>query len=52
MQIFDALCRRDSILAQALMNTHLGRAQSYWTEILDANAEQPSEDSELPAAHV
>jgi DNA-binding FadR family transcriptional regulator len=38
-QIFDALQRRDSILAQALMNTHLGRAQSYWTEILVPNGE-------------
>ena len=38
MQIFDALFRRDAILAQALMNTHLGGAQSYWTEILETEA--------------
>lgn len=39
-QIFDALYRRDAILAQALMNTHLGRAMSYWTEILDGSRDQ------------
>jgi DNA-binding FadR family transcriptional regulator len=37
LQIFDALVRRDAILAPALMNTHLGGAQSYWTELLDAD---------------
>jgi DNA-binding FadR family transcriptional regulator len=42
-QIFDALYRRDAILAQALMNTHLGRAMSYWTEILDASRDQAAE---------
>lgn len=52
LQIYDALYRRDSILAQALMNTHLGRAQSYWTEILDANGEQLSQVADLPPAHV
>ena len=52
MQIFDALYRRDSILAQALMNTHLGRAQSYWTEILDSNGEKTVDHDELPQAHV
>jgi GntR family transcriptional regulator, transcriptional repressor for pyruvate dehydrogenase complex len=41
MQIFDALYRRDSILAQALMNTHLGGAQSYWTELLDGDSAAP-----------
>ncbi len=35
LQIFDALIARDAILAQALMNSHLGGAQSYWTELLD-----------------
>ena len=52
LQIFDALSRRDSILAQALMNTHLGRAQSYWTEILDANGERLAQTAELPSEHV
>ncbi|MEP3436333.1 MAG: FadR/GntR family transcriptional regulator [Hoeflea sp.] len=52
LQIFDALSRRDSILTQALMNTHLGRAQSYWTEILDANGEQAAERAERPPAPV
>lgn len=52
LQIFDALSRRDSILAQALMNTHLGRAQSYWTEILDANGERLAQTAELPPEHV
>mgnify|MGYP000268287001 CR=1 FL=1 len=51
-QIFDALYRRDAILAQALMNTHLGRAQSYWTEILDSNGEKTVDHDELPQAHV
>ena len=51
-QIFDALSRRDSILAQALMNTHLGRAQSYWTEILDPNGDQALKAADLPSAHV
>ncbi|KGF70043.1 GntR family transcriptional regulator [Hoeflea sp. BAL378] len=51
MQIFDALYRRDSILAQALMNTHLGRAQSYWTEILDSNGEKAAQPDHLPPAH-
>lgn len=50
-QIFDALYRRDSILAQALMNTHLGRAQSYWTEILDATGEQGPAAAGLPTTH-
>lgn len=35
LQIYDALLRRDAILAQALMNAHLRGAQSYWTELLD-----------------
>ncbi|OCW59494.1 FadR/GntR family transcriptional regulator [Hoeflea olei] len=52
MQIFDALYRRDSILAQALMNTHLGRAQSYWTEILEASGEKNPLQDALPRAHV
>ena len=52
-QIFDALYRRDSILAQALMNTHLGRAQSYWTEILDASGEkQAALKAALPTEYV
>ncbi len=38
--IFDALRRRDAGLAQALMNSHLRGAQSYWSELLDG----PSED--------
>lgn len=52
MQIFDALYRRDSNLAQALMNTHLGRAQSYWTEILDSGGEKTGEQAELPRARL
>lgn len=35
LQIFDALKRRDGVLAQALMNSHLRGAMSYWTEILE-----------------
>lgn len=37
-RIVDALEGRDGTLAQALMNAHLGAAQSYWTELLDADA--------------
>ncbi|MCY0146894.1 FadR family transcriptional regulator [Hoeflea sp. G2-23] len=51
-QIFDALYRRDSILAQALMNTHLGRAQSYWTELLDNNKEWKAATPETPPVAV
>ncbi|MCY0095340.1 FadR/GntR family transcriptional regulator [Hoeflea ulvae] len=51
-QIFEALYRRDSILAQALMNTHLGRAQSYWTEILDNGVEQDTGLGNAPRVHV
>lgn len=34
-QIFEALYRRDSELAKALMNSHLRGAMSYWSELLD-----------------
>lgn len=34
-QILDALLRRDSTLAAALMGSHLRGAMSYWTEILE-----------------
>ncbi|MXU64320.1 FadR/GntR family transcriptional regulator [Oceanomicrobium pacificus] len=36
-QIFDALYRRDSELAKALMQSHLRGALSYWTELLDTS---------------
>lgn len=39
LQIFDALLRRDSVLAAALMVSHLRGAMSYWTEILEPAAE-------------
>jgi len=52
-QIFDALYRRDAILAQALMNTHLGRAMSYWTELLDNAREQVEPtDTSIEPDHV
>jgi len=35
MQIYEALLRRDGALAQALMNSHLRGAMSYWTELLE-----------------
>jgi len=37
LQIFQALKARDSVLAKALMNTHLRGAKSYWTELLEGN---------------
>lgn len=40
LQIFDALVRRDSNLAQALMSVHLQGAQSYWEGLLE-----PPDDS-------
>jgi DNA-binding FadR family transcriptional regulator len=36
-QIFDALYRRDSELAKALMNSHLRGAMSYWSELLQTD---------------
>lgn len=51
-QIFDALYRRDAILAQALMNTHLGRAMSYWTELLDSAREQAEKKPAAEPDHV
>ncbi len=40
-RIYDALVNRDATLAQALMNSHLRGAMSYWAELL----EPASEDS-------
>jgi GntR family transcriptional regulator, transcriptional repressor for pyruvate dehydrogenase complex len=40
LQIFDALKRRDGVLAQALMNSHLRGAMSYWAEILENQEEE------------
>jgi len=34
-QIYEALLRRDASLAQALMNSHLRGAMSYWAELLE-----------------
>lgn len=39
VQIFDALSRRDSALASALMVSHLRGAMSYWSELLEPAAE-------------
>ncbi len=38
LQIFDAMLRRDSALASALMVSHLRGAMSYWSEILEPPA--------------
>ena len=38
-QIYDALVNRDATLAQALMNSHLRGAMSYWTELLEPKSE-------------
>lgn len=48
LQIFDALERRDGNLAQALMNSHLSGAQSYWTELLEPDG--PADQAESQAA--
>ena len=45
-QIFDALKARDSVLAKALMNTHLRGAQSYWTELLEPETADLADTSE------
>lgn len=41
-KIFEALVSRDAILANALMNTHLRGAMSYWSEIFEAQAARPN----------
>jgi DNA-binding FadR family transcriptional regulator len=37
IQIFEALVRRDGTLAQALMNSHLQSAESYWKGLITGN---------------
>jgi DNA-binding FadR family transcriptional regulator len=38
IRIYDALVRRDGNLAQALMNSHLQGAESYWKGLIGSNA--------------
>ncbi|MGB5556391.1 MAG: FadR/GntR family transcriptional regulator [Paracoccaceae bacterium] len=40
-QIYEALLHRDATLAQALMNSHLRGAMSYWAELLEPKPEPP-----------
>ena len=42
-QIFEALFRRDGSLANALMNSHLRGAMSYWSELLEPGSDDVSE---------
>jgi DNA-binding FadR family transcriptional regulator len=34
LQIFDAIARKDGMLAHSLMNAHLTGAPNYWADIL------------------
>jgi DNA-binding FadR family transcriptional regulator len=48
IQIYEALRRRDGNLAQALMNSHLQGAESYWKGLIGASGEDeaPTRDAE------